>query len=108
MEHKPSYVRISDLLKMAKPGGTTPRAECDHILALIEQTFHAIEEVTLEEREEIIRRLTGWMLVEKFGAECQGTIAGLQRFCIAECLFDDPCWVPPQDAVPRKLGSTTC
>ncbi|MBS0233233.1 MAG: hypothetical protein JSR99_07080 [Proteobacteria bacterium] len=107
MEHKPSYVRISDLLKMARSDGAAPLGESDHAAGLIEQTFHAIEALTLEEREELLRRLTGWMLVEKFGAESQSALAGLQKFCIAECLFDNPSWNPPSDMILPRPDPTS-
>jgi hypothetical protein len=108
MEHKHTYVRISDLLKMAKPDTAPLRNRSDETLDLIEQAFRSIEAMTIAEREEVMKRLTGWMLVEKFEAKGQGALIGFQRFCIAECLFEDPSWTPPQNTIATKFGTGSC
>lgn len=35
------------------------------------------------------------------------TLAGFQRYCIADCFFDDPTWSPPKDIIAPKLMSGT-
>jgi hypothetical protein len=105
MEHKHSYVRISELLSMAKPDVAPLRSKSDEAVGLIEQAFRSIEAMTIDEREDVMKRLTGWMLVEKFEAKAQGALIGFQRFCIAECLFENPSWIPPQNTVATSVDA---
>jgi hypothetical protein len=99
MEQNLSYVSISELIKMAKHDAAPQRSNSDQTLALIERAFHSIDDMTIEDREEVMRRLTAWMLVEKFEAKGHSALVGFQRYCILECLSDDPDWSPPKDVV---------
>jgi len=94
MEQKPSYVRISDLVRTAKKSTGSDLGKCDQTLALIAQTFQAIDSMTTAEREELMMRLKGWMLVEKFESKGHSALAGFQRYCVADCLFEDSAWTP--------------
>ncbi len=62
---------------------------------LIEETFRSIEQMSNGEREDVMRLLRGWILIEKFGAERQATLFALHKYCISECLFNDAFWIAP-------------
>ncbi len=103
MERNPSYFRISELLDMAGHGPGRPLDKCDHALCLVEETFHAIESMSIAEREDLMNRIEGWMLVNKFDAKGHSALLGLQRYCVAECLLADPNWRPIQGTAKRLL-----
>ncbi len=103
MEQNPSYIRISELVEMAKQRSPQRPTECDHALGLIVQTFNSIDKMTIEEREEVMNRLTGWMLTEKFEAKGHSVLSGLQNYCIADCLDEDPTWTPPAHIIATNL-----
>lgn len=105
MEQKPSYVRISDLLKAPQKAVGLELSKCDEALSLIAQAFQAIDSMTIAEREELMLRLRGWMLVEKFEVKGQSTLTGLQRYCVADCLNEDPTWSPRTVGLARDLFS---
>jgi hypothetical protein len=92
MEQKPSYVRISDLVKAAKNVPALDLSKCGEALSHIAQTFQAIDSMTIAEREDFLLRLRGWMLVEKFESKGHSALVGIQRYCVADCLFEDPTW----------------
>ncbi len=96
MERNPPYFRISELLDIARHRPVRPVDNCEHALGLIEETFYAIEEMSITEREDLMNRIQGWMLVDKFDAKGHSALLGLQRYCIAECLLANPDWVPAQ------------
>jgi hypothetical protein len=105
MEQNPSYVRVSDLVKATMSATRAEMDKCDQTLSLISQTFKAIDSMTIDEREEFMLRLKGWMLVEKFEVKGQPTLIGLQRYCVAECLHEDPTWAPRTVGLARDLFS---
>ncbi len=107
MEQNPSYIRISELIKMTRHDPAHHEGRCEQALDLIEQTFRLIDEMAIEEREEVMKRLTGWMLVEKFETKGLSALTGLQRYCIAQCLYEDPDWSPPKEVIARKLLPST-
>jgi hypothetical protein len=93
MKQSTPYVRIADLVGSAKH--QTPQLDrCQHVLGLVAMTFRAIDDMSIEEREDFIKHLIGWALVEKFGAQGQAALSGLQKYCIADCLLDDAGWTP--------------
>jgi hypothetical protein len=102
MERNPPYFRISELLEMVKYVSAHPSSKSDHALGLIEETFYAIEEMSIAEREDLMNRIEGWMLVDKFDTKGHSALLGLQRYCIAECLLANPRWVPSQ-AISKRL-----
>jgi hypothetical protein len=105
MEQKPSYVRISELVKAAKSASALERSKCDETLSLIAQTFQAIDGMSIAEREELMMRLRAWMLVEKFEAKGYSALIGIQRYCVAECLIEDPAWGPRMKGIAPELLS---
>ncbi len=94
MEQNISYTRISELLYTAKQSPRSTERNSDHALRLITETFSAIDAMSLDEREELMKRLVGWMLVDKFDAKGRSALLGFQKYCIADCLLDDPYWKP--------------
>jgi hypothetical protein len=103
MERNPPYVRISELLNMAKHGPVRPADKCDHALSLIEEALCAIEAMSIAEREDLISRIEGLMLVDKFDARGHSALWGLQRYCVAECLYANPNWTPSKGATKKPL-----
>jgi hypothetical protein len=99
MEQIPQYIRISDLVttvkRMHRPIDSA--IKCQHATSLIKEIFLSIATMTNSEREDMMKLLTGWMLSEKFGPESRPALIGLQKYCIAECLFADPHWNPPSN-----------
>jgi hypothetical protein len=96
MERHQQYIRISELLDMAKRGPSRPIGKCAHALSLIEETLIEIEAMSIAEREDLMKRIAGWVLIDKFSAKGYSALSGLQRYCIAECLLEDPNWSPSQ------------
>jgi hypothetical protein len=103
MEQKPSYVRISDLLKTGKKAVGAEQSKCDETLSLIAQTFHTIDRMTIAEREELLFRLKSWIIVEKFDVKGQSALGGFRRYCIADCLAEDPEWAPRMESIAPEL-----
>jgi hypothetical protein len=99
MEQNLSYIRISELVEMTKQGSTRQPSKSDQALGLIEQTVRFIDQMAVEEREEFMNRLTGWMLTDKFESKGYAMLSGLQNYCIADCLSDDPDWSPPANII---------
>ena len=75
--------------------------KCDHAPSHIKETFFEIEAMSIAEREDLMQRMTGWVLVDKFGAKCYAAHSGSQRYRIAECLLEDPNWSPFQGGTER-------
>jgi len=71
--------------------------------AYIKETFFEIEAMSIAEREDLMQRMAGWVLVDKFGAKGYPAHSGLQRYRIAECLLENPNWSPSQGATKRPL-----
>ena len=75
--------------------------KCDHAPSHIKETFFEIEAMSIAEREDLMQRMAGWVLVDKFGAKGYAAHSGLQRYRIAECLLEDPNWSPFQGGTER-------
>ena len=89
------YTKLSDLLAHGSSRGVEAEFHaCGHALHLFEQTLQAIDDMTNEKRDIFMRQLTAWMMAEKYGSHARPAIQGLQRYCIADCLFEDPGWEP--------------
>ncbi len=63
-----------------------------YAINLIEEAFHSIEQMSNGERENVMRLLRGWILIEKFGGEGRATLYAFHKYCIAECLLNDASW----------------
>jgi hypothetical protein len=90
------YTKLSDLLERgsSNPSNTEWRG-CNQAIELFRETLRSINAMNNDEREKLIKLLSYWMLTENFGFHARSAIHGLQRFSIADCLFEDPFWEPP-------------
>ncbi len=88
-------MRLSELLARAQHQRSDTAFRCEHAVNQIEEALRSIDLMNNDERESVMRLLTSWMLVDKFGPHARSAIHGFQRYSIAECLFEDPDWVPP-------------
>lgn len=92
------YTKLSDVF----PNRHALADSSDRALACFEQALTAIDAMNNEQREEIMKTLTAWLMTEKFGPHARGAVYGLQRYAIADCLFENPTWEPPAGG--RFLG----
>lgn len=69
--------------------------KAQHALNLVEETARSIGMMEQCDREDLIKLLLTWMIANKLGDTFRPTLHALSRYCIAECLRDNPSWVPP-------------
>lgn len=50
----------------------------------------------MDERQALMKRLAGWLIGKKYGAEKDPVLIGLHRYCVAASLVEDPSWAPPR------------
>lgn len=94
------YTKLSDVFPNRH--ALDPRTTPDRALACFEQALTAIDTMNNDQREEVMKTLTTWLMTDKFGSHARGAIYGFQRYAIADCLFENPTWEPPAGG--RFLG----
>ncbi len=95
MAQSTPYTRLSELLSQVQERLADVSFKCVHALSYIEEALQTIDAMNNAERETAMKLLTSWMIAEKFGPHARPVMQGLQRYSIAECLFEDPDWKPP-------------
>lgn len=88
------YTKLSDLLESDQRGPQSRHLTCGIALGLFTEVLRELQAMSNAEREETMKQLTAWMLIDNFGTHARGAIQGVQKYCIAECLIEDPTWVP--------------
>lgn len=95
MEHKGSYTRVSELLA-SRRAQKVAAADCRSATDLIEQIFQCVDVMDINEREALMRRITGWVIGKEFGSRKVPVLVELHRYCVAASLMQDPSWDPPK------------
>ncbi len=72
--------------------------KCGYALGLFAGALRELQDMNNEEREEMMKQLTAWMITDKYGSYARPAIHGLQKYCLAECLLEDPAWKVPDSA----------
>ncbi len=65
------------------------------VLKRIDEAIVGIELLDNADREEVMRRLGGWILVQKYGSAGGEILIAFDKYCISECLREDPNWQVP-------------
>jgi hypothetical protein len=47
-------------------------------------------------REEVMQKLGGWILVGKYGLAGREVLIAFDKYCISECLRENPDWQTPK------------
>jgi hypothetical protein len=95
MKQRQPYTRISDLLASHRAPEFAV-SDCESAVDLIEKVFRCIDDMAMEEREALMKRVAGWAIGPKFGSEKAPVLAGLHRYCVAANLIQNPAWQPPK------------
>ncbi len=92
MAQSAPYTRLSDLFTRGQD--SPDQRSVQRALNFFEETLRCIDGMDNDERETLMRLLTAWMVADKFGSHARAAIHGLQKYGLAECLFEDPRWKP--------------
>lgn len=95
MKQRESYTRISELVA-SRRAPVVAKSDCESAIVLIEQVFQCVDDMSMEERQALMKRLTGWAIGREFGSEKVPVLTGLHRYCVAVSLIQDPSWDPPK------------
>jgi hypothetical protein len=95
MEKRESYTRISELLAPRRAQGVAT-SDSQGAIVLIEQIFRFVDDMAMEERDALMKRLTCWAVARKFGSDKVPALKGLHRYCVATSVTQYPLWDPPK------------
>jgi hypothetical protein len=62
------------------------------VLKRIDEAIVGIELLDNKGREEVMRKLGGWLLIGKYGSDGKEVLVAFDKYCISECLREDHNW----------------
>jgi hypothetical protein len=67
----------------------------EDVINRIDEAIVGIELLDNAGRDEVMRRLGGWILVQKYGSADGEILIAFDKYCISECLREDQNWQVP-------------
>ena len=95
MKQRQPYTRISELLESHR-ASEFETSDCESAVALIEKIFHCVDDMGMDEREALMKRVAGWVIGTKFGSEKAPVLIGMHRYCVAANIIESPACAPPK------------
>jgi hypothetical protein len=82
--------RFTKAIQMTFPSLFSDKSQ--RTINIIDEVFFSIDVMSTEDREDLMRLLIGYIIIERHAAEGRPALHALYRYCVAACLLDDPTW----------------